>query len=351
MTRISLDGERFSSRVSSALRSYGIVVALVILVVIIAMIQPSFLAFGNLMNIVSQWAPVAIMGIGMTYVVITGGFDLSIGATYTLCAVIAAAVGRTEAPIIAFAIAIVAGLAAGVINGLVVTVLRVNAFIATLGTQLIITGVTLVLTGNAAFIVTFDQFRVLGAGRLAGIPYSGMLMLALMVIGGIVLAFTPYGQSIYAVGGNREASRLAGIPTSATIWSSYALAGLCAGIAGTVSASQLSSAQANLNPSIVFDVLTVVIVGGTLLTGGSGAIWRTAVGVGILASLQNGFNLLDVSPYFQDIIKGIIVIAAIARLDWRRLIGPGAKREVRDQRPELSSTTTETTPTQSKETP
>jgi ribose transport system permease protein len=329
MKRNLLNGERFASQVSSALRSYGIVVALIILVVIIATIQPNFLAFGNLMNIVSQWSPVAIMGIGMTYVVIAGGFDLSIGAIYSLCAVIAAALGRTEAPIIAFAMAIVVGLGAGVINGLVVTALRVNAFIATLGTQLIITGVTLVLTGNAAFIVTFEQFKVLGSGRAFGVPYSGMLMVALMIIGGLVLAYTPYGQAIYAVGGNKEASRLAGIPTSTTIWSSYALAGFCAGMAGTVSASQLSSAQANLNPHIVFDVLTVVIVGGTLLTGGSGAIWRTAVGVGILASLQNGFNLLAVSPYYQDIIKGIIVIVAIARLDWRRLIGPGAQHEIR----------------------
>jgi ribose transport system permease protein len=351
MMRNNFTGDRLASRASLALRSYGIVVALAILVVIIAIIHPSFLAFGNLMNIVSQWAPVAIMGIGMTYVVITGGFDLSIGAVYTLCAVIAAAVGRTEAPIIAFALAIAVGLLAGVINGLVVTVLRVNAFIATLGTQLIITGMTLVLTGNVAFIVTFDQFKVLGSGRAFGVPYSGMLMLALMIIGGLVLAYTPYGQAIYAVGGNREASRLAGIPTSTTVWSSYALAGFCAGIAGTVSASQLSSAQANLNPSIVFDVLTVVIVGGTLLTGGSGAIWRTAVGVGILASLQNGFNLLNVSPYYQDIIKGIIVIAAIARVDWRRLIGPRLNREVRSELPEPSPTThSEITPSLSKET-
>ncbi|MCU1478470.1 MAG: Monosaccharide transporter rane protein family [Subtercola sp.] len=350
MTGNSFTGTQRTSRAALALRSYGIVVALVILVVIIAIIQPNFLAFGNLMNIVSQWSPVAIMGIGMTYVVITGGFDLSIGAVYTLCAVIAAAVGRTEAPIVAFALAITVGLAVGVINGLVVTGLRVNAFIATLGTQLIITGLTLVLTGNAAFIVTFDQFKVLGAGRAFGIPYSGMLMVALMIIGGLILAYTPFGQAIYAVGGNKEASRLAGIPTSTTIASSYAIAGLCAGIAGTVSASQLSSAQANLNPTIVFDVLTVVIVGGTLLTGGSGAIWRTAVGVGILAALQNGFNLLNVSPYYQDIIKGIIIIAAIAQLDWRRLLGPSMKREVAAERPEPTRNKAEFTSTLSKET-
>jgi ribose transport system permease protein len=140
-----------------------------------------------------------------------------------------------------------------------------------------------------------------------------------MVVGGLVLAYTAWGHAIYAVGGNAEASRLAGIRVGATITSAYALSGLCAGIAGVITASQLSSAQANLNPNLVFDVLTVVIVGGTSLAGGRGAIWRTAVGVAILATLQNGFNLLDIDSYFQNIIKGVIIIAALASVRWPRL--------------------------------
>ncbi|QWT25130.1 ABC transporter permease [Subtercola sp. PAMC28395] len=301
-------------------RSYGIVVALGVLVVIIAAAQPGFLAYGNLMNILSQWAPVGIMGIGMTYVVITGGFDLSVGAIYSLCAVVAAALGRTEAPVIAFAAAILVGLIAGIANGFVVTGLRVNPFIATLGTSLIISGVTLVLTGNVAFVVDFEPFTVLGTGRMLGIPFSGILLIVLMVVAGLILAYTPYGQAIYAVGGNAEASRLAGIRTSFTTGSSYALSGLCAGVAGIISASQLSSAQPSTNQNLVFDVLTVVIVGGTSLSGGKGAIWRTAVGVALLATLQNGFNLLDIDAYYQNIIKGIIIIAALATVDWRRML-------------------------------
>lgn len=316
-------------RIGPTLRRFGVLAALLVLVAIISFAQPGFLAGGNLMNIVSQWAPVAIMGIGMTYVVITGGFDLSVGAIYSLTAVIAATVGRTEAPIVAFAAAAGAGIAAGAINGWIVTGLKVNPFIATLGSSLIISGTTLVITGNRAVVVSFAPFQELGSGRLAGIPYSGMLLLVLLLLAGCILAFTPYGQSVYAVGGNQEASRLAGIRTPSVTASTYTLSGLCAGIAGVLTASQLGSAQPNLNPNLVFDVLTVVIVGGTSLTGGKGAIWRTAVGVAILATLQNGFNLLDIDSYYQNIIKGIIIIAALTRL-------PGLRPALRLRRPNSS---------------
>ncbi|TAM70730.1 MAG: ABC transporter permease [Microbacteriaceae bacterium] len=301
------------------IRSLGALGALVILIVIITLAQPGFLAYGNLMNIVSQWAPVAIMGIGMTYIVITGGFDLSIGSMYALCAVVAAALGRTQSPLVAFAVALAVGFAAGCLNGFVVTALRVNPFIATLGSSLILSGITLVLTHNTAFVVNFPPFAVLGQGRIAGVPYSGILMLLLLVVGGVVLAFTPYGQSIYAVGGNAEASRLAGIRTSIVTASTYAISGVCAAIAGIITASQLASAQANLNPNLVFDVLTVVIIGGTSLAGGRGAIWRTVVGVAVLAALQNGFNLLNIDANYQNIIKGVIIIAAVASVHWRVL--------------------------------
>jgi len=333
--------------IGSFVRKYGVVAAFLALASIITAVQPGFLAGGNLANILSQWAPVGIMGIGMTYVVITGGFDLSVGAVYSLCAVVAAGVGRTEAPVVAFALAIAAGLAAGAVNGIVVTVLKVNPFIATLGSSLILAGVTLVVTGNRALVVSFAPFKELGSGRLAGIPYSGIVLILFMIVAGCILAYTPFGQSIYAVGGNSEASRLAGIRTSGVVTSAYVISGACAGIAGAITASQLGSAQPNLNPNLVFDVLTVVIVGGTSLAGGKGAIWRTAIGVGILATLQNGFNLLDVDAYYQNIIKGIIIIAALTqvntgplrhRLSRRAAAVPGPSAAA----PPVSATTTTT---------
>jgi ribose transport system permease protein len=311
-----------------SLRTVGVVFAALILLIAVTIANPSFLAYANLTNVLSQWAPVGIMAIGMTYVVITGGFDLSVGAVYTLCSVTAAALGRTEAPVVAFAAATVVGLLAGCLNGWLVAGLRVTPFIATLGSSLVFTGITLVATGNIPFVVTYAPFATVGSGRLGGFPYSGMLLLALMLLGGGVLAFTTYGQRIYAVGGNAEASWLAGIRTAWTTASAYVIAGGCAGVGGVIAASQLSSAQPSASPNLVFDVLTVVVVGGTSLAGGLGAMWRTAVGLVILATLQNGFNLLNINPYYQDIVKGLIIIGALSldRVPWARVSAPSAPR-------------------------
>jgi len=303
------------------IRSLDVVLVLAALVVAVSVAQPTFLQFGNLANVLGQWSPVMVMGVGMTYVVITGGFDLSVAATYSLSAVVAAYLGQTEPPGVAFAAAIALGAAVGAVNGGIVALLRVNPFIATLGSSLVISGITLVFTDNAAFVVQYPPFATLGNGQMLGLPYSGLLAAGIMIIGGCVLTFTTYGQAVYAVGGNAEASRLAGIRTHAIVVSAYALSGFCAGIGGVITASQLSSAQANLSPNLVFDVLTVVIVGGTSLSGGKGAIWRTAVGVGILATLQNGFNLLDINAYYQNIVKGLIIIAAVSHLDARAITG------------------------------
>jgi ribose transport system permease protein len=226
--------------------------------------------------------------------------------------VVAAYVGQTHAPAVAFAAAIAVGLLFGLANGILVAVVRINPFITTVGSGFIINGVALVMTQNAAFLVDNEDFGILGAGRWHGVPYSGMLLVMFLVVFGFVLARTIYGEAIYAVGGNYEASRLSGIRVRTVVASTYVLMGGCVGLAGCIAASQLSSAQANLDPGIIFDVLTIVVVGGTSLSGGSGAMWRTAVGLGIIATISNGFVLLDISPYYQSIIKGSIIVAALA---------------------------------------
>lgn len=307
-------------------RNYGVVVALVILLSVVAVAEPKFLAFGNLMNILSQWAPVGIMGIGATYVIITRGFDLSVAAIFALCSVSAAGLGITQSPLVAFTVAILIGIVVGWGNGFIVTVLKVNPFIATLGSSLIIGGITLLVTGNRPFVVSNPEFAILGNGRILGIPYSGLILIALMILAGLILAYSSYGHAVYATGGNPEASYLVGIRTSLVTASTYAISGGLAGVAGVLTASLLSSAQPSTNPDLVFDVLTVVIVGGTSLAGGKGAIWRTAVGVALLATLQNGFNLLNLNPYYQDIIKGLIIIAAISTVSWKQFFGRLSKK-------------------------
>jgi ribose transport system permease protein len=226
--------------------------------------------------------------------------------------VVAAIIGQRVDPSLAFLAAIVAGLSFGLVNGLLVAVLRINPFITTVGTGFVLNGIALVMTQNAAFLVVDPRFAALGTGHWHGLPYAGMLLLAILILLQLVLSWTVYGQAVYAVGGNYEASRLSGIRVRQVVMSTYVLLGACIGIAACITASQLSSAQSNMDPSIIFDVLTIVVVGGTSLAGGAGSIWGTAVGLGIIATISNGFVLLDINPYYQDIIKGSIIVAAVA---------------------------------------
>ena len=309
------------------LRTYGIVLAFVVLVTVVAASSPGFATQTNVFNLFSQWAPAGIMAVAMTFVILTGGFDLSIAAGFSLCAVTAAGIGRTEAPAVAFVAALAVGLAIGLVNGVLVAGAKINPFITTVGTGFVLGGITLVVTGNIAYIVDDPDFGTIGAGRWHGFPYSGMILIFCLVAGGLVLAKTVYGESIYAVGGNAEASRLSGIRVTTTVVSAYVLSGLSMGLAGLITASQLNSAQANINPNIVFDVITIVVVGGTSLAGGVGSMWRTAVGLGIIATISNAFSLADINPYYQDIVKGCIIVGAAALdVHARRLAGRASRR-------------------------
>lgn len=298
--------------VYEAVRTYAILVTLLALVTAVTIGNPSFLSWTNLMNILSQWAPAGIIAAGMTYVALAGGFDLSIASAFSLCAVVAAVVGQFLDPGFAFIAAIAAGILVGAVNGFFIAKIGINPYITTVGIGFILNGLALLLTDNAAFMVSNPDFSGLGTGRSFGVPYSGLLLIATLIILQLVLWRTVYGEVIYAVGGNYEASWLSGIRVKLVVASTYMLVGACYGLAGSITASQLSSAQANMDPSIVFDVLTIVVVGGTSLGGGSGAVWRTAVGIAIIATITNGFVLLDISPYYQSIIKGAIIVAALS---------------------------------------
>jgi ribose transport system permease protein len=312
---------RYAGRI---LRTYGIVLAFLILVAVVASSDSAFLSKTNIFNLFSQWAPAGVMAVGMTYVILTGGFDLSIASGYSLCAVVAAAVGQHHDPGLAFIAAIGVGLAIGLVNGILVAGVDINPFITTVGTGFILNGIALVTTGNIAYVVNNPDFATLGAGRWHGFPYSGMILVFFFVVGGIWLAKSVYGESIYAVGGNAEASRLSGIRVKTVVASTYVVSGLCVGVAGVLTASQLNSAQANIDPNIVFDVITIVVVGGTSLAGGSGSMWRTVIGLGIIATISNGFNLANVNPFYQDIVKGAIIVGALALDVYARRLGARA---------------------------
>ncbi|MCZ6858801.1 MAG: ABC transporter permease [Alphaproteobacteria bacterium] len=293
------------------LKRHTIGVVAIILVVIVTASNPAFLSYSNITNIFSQYAPVGLMAIGMTYVIIAGGFDLSIAAIFSLSAVVAAVVALHMSPVLAFLAAVLAGSFVGYVNAVLITRFEVNPFVTTVGTGFIVTGVTYVLTGNEAFVVENSAFEILGSGRLLGFPYSGMVLVVILVAAGFALSRTIYGHVIYAVGGNPEASRLSGLQVNVIVGSTYVILGLLSGIAGYISASQLSSAQANMDPNVLFDVLTIVIVGGTPLGGGIGSIGKTILGLIIIVTISNGFVLLDINPFYQNIIKGTLIVGAL----------------------------------------
>lgn len=284
----------------------------ILLVCAVALGNPSFLSTGNLFNILSQWTPAGLMAIGMTFVIIAGGFDLSIAAIFSFCAVMAAWLGQEDMHVLAaLAAAVLSGSFIGLMNAVLVTRFAVNPFITTVGTGFIVTGAAFVLTGNSSFIVSDPAFGVLGAGRFQGVPYSGMVLVLALIVAGFVLARTVYGHAVYAVGGSPETARLSGLRVPAIVGSTYVLLGALTGLAGFISASQLSSAQAVMDPNILFDVLTIVIVGGTPLGGGVGSIGRTVIGLVIIATISNGFVLLNISPFYQSIIKGGLIVGAL----------------------------------------
>jgi ribose transport system permease protein len=306
-------------------RSYGIVFALAALVAAVGFQNSVFVSQTNLLNISSQWSQNGVMAAGLTFVLIAGGIDLSIGANFNLCAVVAASIGQHHNPGIAFAAALALGAGIGLVNGLIVTVTAIDSFIATLGVSFALTSISEIITSNQAYYVNREDFLSLGAGSFHTIPYAGMVMFGTFILLGLVLWRGSYGQKIYAIGGNREASRLAGLRVQTLYGSSFVLCGFCCGLGGILSASQLGSAQYNIDPTILFDVVTMVVLGGTSLLGGFGAMWRTVVGWAFIAAIGNAFSILNVNSNYQNLVKGLVLIGALAiDVYVRRLVRTGS---------------------------
>jgi ribose transport system permease protein len=285
---------------------------LIALVILCRILYPGFLARDNIFNILSQNVQVGLIALGMTFVMIAGGFDLSVGAIYAAGATVYAMEAKVMALPLAALLALTVGLIAGTINGLIVTRLRVNPFVATLGTTSIFGGAAYLFSHSAPVLVDRPDFTVLGAGRWFGVPISLALLVVAYAIGSLVLAKTVYGRSLYAVGGNPEAARLAGLRVNFLKTSTYALVGVLSALGGMIIASRLSIGQADIAGTMSLDAIAIVIIGGTSLFGGSGAVWRTAVGLLLLAVLTNIFDALALDSNFQSLIKGAIVIGAVA---------------------------------------
>ena len=299
-------------RYSSVILQFGMVWAFVILMIGAGFIYPRLYEIANIKILLSQAAPVGIVAVGMTFVMIGGGFDLSVGAIFAFGPVVFAGNADPLGMWLAALVVLVASAACGVINGFVVTKLRVNPFVATLGTGSAFGGAAYIYSNSAPLTPMNFDFQTLGTESWAGWSISVWLMLIAFIVGGVVLAKTIYGQSIYAIGGNNEAARLSGLRVDLLRGSTYVLSAICSGIGGMILASRLGVGQADMGANIALDAIAIVVIGGTSLLGGEGAMWRTAIGLLIIATLTNVFDSLAISTNYQLVAKGMIVIGAVA---------------------------------------
>jgi ribose/xylose/arabinose/galactoside ABC-type transport system permease subunit len=296
----------------TVLRSYGILVALAVMIVIIQWQNDRFLTETNLFNIGEQWAPVALMAAGMTFVLIGGGFDLSVGAIYAFAATLSASFAQHHSPAIAFLGSLAIGLGTGLLNGLLVTKVNINPLIATLGTAQIVRGFALIYSNGGTYTIQDSFFITLGSGYAGPVPVPFIIVVAIMIVLGLVLWRSSYGRSIYAIGGNSEASFLSGVPVDRIRASTYVISGACGALAGMLYVGRVGSGQANVGTGIELQVIAAALIGGVSILGGEGAVWRAAAGVALLAFLQNFFNQASVNDFWQSVVQGVIIIAAVA---------------------------------------
>jgi ribose transport system permease protein len=300
-------------------RAYGLPIALLVILFVGTMTSPFFLIdfgtgeirWGNILNILVQSSVIGILAVGMTYVILTGGIDLSVGSVIGLAGV-AAATFLDFGPVAMVVAGVLTGLTVGVLNGLLVTLGRVVPFIATLAMLTIARGLALTITGASPIRVTDQSFVQIGAGSLLDvIPFVVIIAAVVVALGWFGLNRTAFGRQIYAVGGNREAARLSGVPVRRTVLAAYVISGLCAGIAAVLVTARTATAQPSAGAGNELDAIAAVVVGGVSLFGGVGSIVGTVFGVLILTTITNIFVLQNMSFDAQLVVKGVIILAAV----------------------------------------
>lgn len=291
---------------------YRSVLILLVICVFATILSPSFLSVTNLFNVFKQITVAGIVGCGMTFVILTGGIDLSVGSILGLSGVLASGVlastGNTAA---AVAVSLVVGVACGAVNGFFVSVCGIPPFISTLGMMTLLRGVILVYTKGSPIPIKSDAYKFFGKGSIAGIPVPVIILIIVFLLAHYILTQTSYGRSVYAVGGNREAARLSGIRVKTSEFLVYTLNGLMCGMAGLILTARLGSAQSTSGTGIEMDAIAAVILGGTSLSGGVGFVLPTVVGAMIMGIIDNILTLMNVNPHATNIVKGAVILIVV----------------------------------------
>ena len=298
---------------SNYLQKFMIIGILVFLCIIFSMMSEDFFTYINIRNILRQQSMVAITAAGATFIMITTGLDISVGSTIALTGVVFAKLVQGGMGLLpACLIAILVGGLVGVINAMLIVGAKINPVIATLGTMYAIRGTAYIVAGGSTIANGLPQgFNFLGRGYLGPVPIPVVIMIAVYIIFNFVLSRTVLGKYTYAIGGNKETARLSGINVAKVITGLYILTGLLTGLSGTIMASRLTSGNPQIGMGFEFDVIIAVFLGGVSTTGGEGTLVGTFIGAMIVGVLSNGLNLLGVDPFYQYIIKGVVLVLAV----------------------------------------
>jgi ribose transport system permease protein len=300
-------------------REAGILLVLLALCAILSLIAPRFLTVKNLQNIARQFSVIAIMSVGMTYVIITAGIDLSVGSVVALSGCMTAWYLVDGYPIwLSVLIGLGLGALTGVVNGLLIVKINLAPFIATLGTMGIARGVVLALTMGYPIQPFPEEFQFFGRGSLGPIPIPVVIMTIIILLGHIFLTRTTTGRYIFYVGSNPTAARLSGLKVGRILVLVYTLAGLLAGVSAVVLISRLTSAQSNMGMGWELDAIAAVVIGGTSLAGGEGSVLGSLIGAALMGVIKNALILLGVNVYWQSVVIGIVIVLAVGLDAWRQ---------------------------------
>jgi ribose/xylose/arabinose/galactoside ABC-type transport system permease subunit len=302
------------------LRQYGIFVAFLLICLVLSVISPQFLSVSNWTIIVTQVSINALLAFGVTFVIITGGIDLSLGSTVAVVSVVAATLAQSNRYPVAVSLlaGVLTGILVGLFNGFVITKSKIAPFIVTLGTMTIGRGLALILSKGRPISNLSDDFNFIGNGTLLGIPFPIIVLVLAFIICSILLKKTILGRYIYAIGGNEQAAQAAGIEVNKIKLAVYTICGLLTGMAGILLTARINTGQPNAGVGFELDAIAAAIIGGSSTTGGVGTMAGTLVGALLIAVINNGLDLLNVSSYYQQVIMGAIIIGAVLLDSWNQ---------------------------------
>ncbi|MGO1372097.1 MAG: ABC transporter permease [Senegalia sp. (in: firmicutes)] len=297
----------------SGIFTYGILVFLIVLFVALSFSSPYFFTAGNLTKVLRQVAVVGIVTVSMTMVILTGGIDLSVGSMLGLCAVVLAKLMVSGVNVaLAIMITLVVGMILGLLNGFLINEIRISPLISTLGTMTIYSGITYIITGGKGIFGFSDKFSFIGQGYIFKVPVPIIILVLVYIFGFFILNNTRYGRYLYGIGANEKASVLSGVNVKKIKYMTYITSGLLSSLASVVMLSRVSSALPSLGSGLEFDVVTAVVLGGISVNGGEGKLQGVVIGLLIIAILSNGMILLGVGNYFQTVVKGLVLLIAVA---------------------------------------